>query len=73
MQVQKALGWSDDDQLRATGRLLEDLKKLREQADYDITVLHREDDVNEAATMAADIRDTVNESDLADAVDPLSR
>ena len=71
--VLRALGWSDDTSLRTAGRLLEDLKKLREKADYDTAVVHAQDDVSEAASMASDIRRTVDENDLAHAVDPASR
>lgn len=67
--IWKALAWAPHP-LKAAGRLLKDLKSLRERADYDLHHDIAHADVMEAIRMASDIRRTLESADLSKCVDP---
>jgi uncharacterized protein (UPF0332 family) len=71
--VRRAFEWSDAVPLRTVGRLLEDLKKLREGADYDIAAALDQEHIKEAQSIASEVRTTVSTADLTACVDPLNR
>ncbi len=71
--VKRAFAWSDDKALKLVGRLLEDLKKLREKADYDITGTMDVTATNEAKRICTDIQQTLNLADVRLCKDPLGR
>jgi uncharacterized protein (UPF0332 family) len=54
--VKRAFAYSDDKRLKKVGKLLEDLKKLREQADYSIDAPHDPVITGEAETISRRIR-----------------
>jgi len=67
--VWKAMAWAAPP-LKSAGRLLKDLKALRERADYDLDPDLGHADVLEAIRIANDIRRTLESADMSQCVDP---
>lgn len=62
--VQRCFSWSDEKPLIVVGRLLEDLKKLRERADYDLANDVDPTTTGEAKRMCEDIQKSLATADL---------
>jgi hypothetical protein len=71
--VQRAFAWSDDKGLRLIGRLLEDLKKARLQADYDLTAASDPAAAAEAKNMCNQIQERLKTEDITKCKDPRPR
>ena len=71
--VQRAFAWADPKDLKKIGRLLEDLKKLREQADYDVAGGLDSANVSEAKRICSDVQASLATADLSPCKDPLGR
>lgn len=63
-RVYRCFAFSDEKPLKVIGRLLEDLKKLRERADYDLGKDLDQTATNEAKRMCEDIQATLITADL---------
>jgi hypothetical protein len=71
--VKRAFAWADDKALKLIGRLLEDLKKLREHADYDTAGALDSTAVTEAGRLCGDIQRGVATANIKECKDPSGR
>jgi hypothetical protein len=73
--VKKAYYWADPKPVKKVGRLLEELKKLRIMADYDLESSHDSVSVEEAQALSREICSDLAEPgfDYAACVDPSRR
>lgn len=68
--VTKAFLWADADLNKRIGRLLRDLKMMRERADYDLEPDVADGDAAEALRIAQDIQNALAVVDLSKCADP---
>ena len=71
--VWKALSWADAPPLKSIGRLLQDLKKMREGADYDLLPDVSDEAVREAIRISEEIQQALATADMTRCVDPEAR